>query len=55
MAVANFPLGILTCAIPFMWLWLIGMNYLIALARFDRFMKRCIREAGFSISAKVHF
>lgn len=32
-----------------MFLWLVGMNYLIALARFDKFMKRCIRDAGFSV------
>jgi hypothetical protein len=41
------------CAVsPFFFLWAVGMNYLIALARFDRFMKRCIREAGFAIQAR---
>ncbi len=48
--VANeFPSGFFFCGLPFTWLWLVGMNYLIALARFDRFMKRCIRDAGFAV------
>lgn len=36
-------------AIPVWWLWGVGMSYLIILARIDRFMKRCIRSAGFCV------
>jgi hypothetical protein len=31
------------------WSFLVGLNYLFALARFDHFMKQCVRDAGFSI------
>ena len=49
MGATGFPSVAFFCGLPFMWLWLVGMNYLITLARFDRFIKRCIRDAGFSI------
>jgi hypothetical protein len=49
MAAGGFPSGAFICFLPVGWLWLVGMNYLIALSRFDRFMKRCIRDSGFAI------
>jgi len=49
MAARGFSYGFFRFGLPVMWLWLVGMNYLIALARFDGFMKRGIRAAGFVI------
>jgi hypothetical protein len=39
-------LRMLLFAVPFIWIWLVGMNYLTALTRFDRFLKRGIRAVG---------
>lgn len=47
------PLAPLCCT-PFLWLWVVGMEYLTSLARFDRFMKRCIRDAGFVVVKRRH-
>ena len=36
-----------------LWLWLVVLGYIIARSDFDRFMKRCIRETGFSIIGRA--
>jgi hypothetical protein len=41
------------CAAALLWFSaLYGLNRLITLARFDSFMKRCIRDAGFSVQRR---
>ena len=49
LAAKHLPTEFYYWGLPLMWLWLVGANLAFALTRFDRFMRRCIREAGFCI------
>jgi hypothetical protein len=44
--------SVICIASVFWFLWFAGMNYLISLARFDSFVKRCMRDAGFSVQRR---
>ncbi len=50
MIAAGAPVPILCLVLPIMWLWLVGMNLIIGIARFRNFIKRTIRHAGFGVS-----
>ena len=42
---AGVPLLAIAIYAGIMWLWMVGMNILIAKARFDHFLRKCIRRA----------
>jgi len=50
MIAAGAPVPESFLVLPLMWLWLVGMNYIIGIARFRNFIKRTIRHAGFGVS-----
>ena len=52
LAVTEAPPCMFLAFLPLIWGGVVGGNYLFALARFDRLMKKCMRESGFSIERK---
>ena len=43
------PKMVLILALPFIWFWLVGMNLIIGIPRFNSFMKRTVQSAGFTV------
>ena len=50
MIAAGAPVPMSCFVLPIVWLWLVGMNLIIGIARFRNFIKRTIRHAGFGVS-----
>ena len=50
MIAAGAPVPMCFVFLPIMWLWLVGMNLIIGIARFRNFIKRAIGHAGFALS-----
>jgi hypothetical protein len=44
------PKTVLILGLPFIWFWLVGMNLIIDIPRFNRFIIRIIRGAGFTVT-----
>jgi hypothetical protein len=49
MIAEGVPVPHLLFILPFMWFWLVGGNFIIAITRFSRFIKRAVRHAGFAL------
>jgi hypothetical protein len=48
----GFPALLLVFGYPIAWLWLVGMNILISIPRFDSFINQIVKSEGFYVDSK---